>query len=415
VSSPHIEVVVADDALERLAANPAPTMLVVADANTLAVMGARVAERLGAPKLVFDRRHGLHAGQDEVGRVRAALTDRPARPVAVGSGTITDIVRYAAHQADVDFISVPTAASMDGYASSVAALERDGVKVTLAARPPAGIFADPRIVAAAPTELTRAGVGDLLGKATARVDWLAAHLLYGEPYAAAAGERMLGALTALLAAPDAALTGDTGAVARLLHGLIESGLAMSLVGSSRPASGFEHHASHFWDLLAARGLRGHQSHGLQVGYGTRLAMAAQRFAFGGGVPDLCTPRPPEDPLGSEARGWLGDPAPEIVAAVDEKQRFTAQLECWPAGADGWRQVCAQLAPELDRFAAVERALDAAGLPRRPADLDLDPEMLQATLRHATRLRARYTVMDFLEGQGKLDQAIADVLDHEPPP
>ena len=73
---------------------------------------------------------------------------------------------------------------MDGYASAVAAMEIDGVKVTLPARMPAAIFADPRVVAAAPGELTRAGLGDLLAKATARVDWLAAHLLYGEPFSA---------------------------------------------------------------------------------------------------------------------------------------------------------------------------------------------------------------------------------------
>ncbi len=110
-------------------------------------------------------------------RLRAGL-------VAVGSGTLTDIVRYAAHSAGCDFVSVPTAASMDGYASSVAALERDGVKLTLPARAPAAIFADPRIAAAAPVELTRAGIGDLLAKTTARVDWLAAHLLYGEDWRA---------------------------------------------------------------------------------------------------------------------------------------------------------------------------------------------------------------------------------------
>src|ERR1019366_7098776 len=95
-----------------------------------------------------------------------------------------DIVHYAAHSAGCDFVSVPTAASMDGYASSVAAMERDGVKLTLPARAPAAIFADPRIAAAPPVGLARAGIGDLLAKTTARVDWLATHLLYGEDWRA---------------------------------------------------------------------------------------------------------------------------------------------------------------------------------------------------------------------------------------
>jgi len=398
-------VVIAEDAVDRLAARELPAALVVADATTFDALGARVAEVLSAPSLVFPQRHGLLAGAPEVERVRAALADRDVRPIAVGSGVITDIVRYAAHQAEVEFISVPTAASMDGYASSVAALEFDGIKVTLPARAPVGIFADPRVAAAAPPELTRAGVGDLLGKATARVDWLAAHLLYAEPYLPEAADRVLGALSAVLAAPEDAISGDQGAVRALLEGLVDSGIAMSVVGSSRPASGFEHHASHFWDLLAARGLRRHHSHGLQVGYATRLAIALQRFAFGGGLAALRTPRPPEDPLGPAARRWLGAPTPEIQAAVQAKLRFVEHL----TGQPDWDHVCAAMVPELERFAAVEQALDSAGLPRRPDELDLDPEMVRATLHHATRLRARYTVVDFLEGQGKLDQAIAGML------
>ena len=149
------------------------------DVNTEAVAGARVARELGADVLCLPA--DLHATEDAAAQVRARLR---AGLVAVGSGTLTDIVRYAAHGAGCDFVSVPTAASMDGYASSVAALERDGVKLTLPARAPAAIFADPRIAAAAPIELTRAGIGDLLAKTTARVDWLAAHLLYGEDWRA---------------------------------------------------------------------------------------------------------------------------------------------------------------------------------------------------------------------------------------
>ncbi|HEX8714192.1 MAG TPA: iron-containing alcohol dehydrogenase, partial [Solirubrobacteraceae bacterium] len=118
-------------ALDRLAAYVPRPALVVMDVNTEAVAGARLASELGAEALVLPA--DLHATEDAAaqvaGRARGGL-------VAVGSGTLTDIVRYAAHTAGRDFVSVPTAASMDGYASSVAALERDGVKLTLPARAP---------------------------------------------------------------------------------------------------------------------------------------------------------------------------------------------------------------------------------------------------------------------------------------
>ncbi len=385
-------------ALDRIAAYVPRPALVVMDVNTEVVAGARVARELDADVLCLAGE--LHATEEAAGQVRSRLHDGL---VAVGSGTLTDIVRFAAHSSGRDFVSVPTAASMDGYASSVAALERDGVKLTLPARAPAAIFADPRIAAAAPIELTRAGIGDLLAKTTARVDWLAAHLLYGEDW------RELEAPPPLDIA--ALLAGDVDAVARLLRALIDSGLAMAAVGSSRPASGCEHHASHLWDLLAGRGERPRALHGLQVGYATRFAMRLQRFAFGGGVTLPRRPEPVAEPLDAAARAWLGDPPPDVLAAVAEKQRLIAAVPAsWPDDAARWAAVRARLGPSLEAFDAVADALSRAGIPDlEPGYLGIDAAMLRAGLRYGARLRSRYTVVDFLEGQGMLDQALDSAL------
>ena len=386
-------------ALERLPTYVVRPALVVVDANTEAVAGGHVARRLGAELLRLPA--DSHATEDAAARVRERLRNGL---VAVGSGTLTDIVRYAAERAGCDFVSVPTAASMDGYASSVAALERDGVKLTLPARAPTAIFADPGIAAAAPTELTRAGIGDLLAKATARVDWLAAHLLYGEDWIE------LGPPPG----PDveALLEGDVEATAGLLGALIASGEAMAALGSSRPASGCEHHASHLWDLLALRGARPRALHGLQVGYATRFAMRLQQFAFGGGVSLPRRPRPVAEPLDAGARAWLGEPPPAVIEAVAEKQQLLAAVpDSWPQDPQRWADVRARLAPSLGRFDEVVDALGRAGIPDgRQGYLGLDAEMLRAGLRYGGRLRSRYTVIDFLEGQGVLDEALDWALD-----
>jgi glycerol-1-phosphate dehydrogenase [NAD(P)+] len=289
-------------------------------------------------------------------------------------------------------------------------MQVDGVKVTYPARAPRAIFADPRVAAAAPAELTRAGIGDLLAKSTARVDWLAAHALYGEPYSEAVAARVLEPLTFAASNAAAVLAGGVDAVAALLVGLVQSGIAMAIAGNSRPASGCEHHASHFWDLLAARGMRPHASHGLQVGYATRFAMRLQRFAYAGGVSALREPVAVRDPLGPAAREWLGEPSPEIVAAVEEKQRWVAAGAArWPRDRGSWDAVRARLAPALEFFDAVEGALDAAGIPAQPGYLDVDERMLRATFRWASRLRARYTTIDFLEGQGTLEAGVEAML------
>jgi glycerol-1-phosphate dehydrogenase [NAD(P)+] len=186
--------------------------------------------------------------------------------------------------------------------------------------------------------------------------------------------------------------------------LIESGIAMAIVGSSRPASGCEHHASHFWDLLAARGRREQAPHGLQVGYATRFAMRLQRFAFGGGVGSLRPPAVPEM-LGPGARSWLGDPSAEIVAAVQDKRRFVTDTSHWPRTPEAWDAVRSEIAPAIERFDAVDRALTLAGIPAGPGYLGVDERTLRATFRYSNRLRARYTTVDLLEGQGALEPAI----------
>lgn len=413
------EIAVGPDAIERLAAYAVAkswrNALLVMDANTEEAAGRRVARELeqagvGVAALCFPNRSGLAADENAVAAARARLrAESFGGIVAVGSGVLTDVTRYAAHLEQRDFISVPTAASMDGYASSVAAMEFGGVKVTYPARAPLAIFVEPATLAAAPAELTRSGLGDLLGKATARVDWLASHLLYGEAFCAAVDARILGPLGYAVAHADAVLEGETAAVEALARGLLESGIAMAMVGSSRPASGCEHHASHFWDLLAARGIRDHAPHGLQVGYATHFAMRLQRFAYAGGVPVLGRP-PVSDPLDAAARQWLGEPSPEIVAAVEEKRRFIAVgEESWPQSEARWAALRAELGAALEVFPAVEGALALAAIPAEPGYLEVDARTLRATFHYASRLRARYTVIDFLEGQGALDAALDQTL------
>ncbi len=413
------QIVLEADAIDRLIAYAQAERwggaLLVMDANTEEAAGAVVERQLqGAGVRVsavrFSQRSGLLADEQAVEAVRTRLrAHSPDGLLAVGSGVLTDIVRYSASQAGRDFVSVPTAASMDGYTSTVAAMEFGGVKVSFPAVAPRAIFADPAVLAAAPPDLTRAGLGDLLGKASARTDWLAAHLLYGEAFLHEADTRILMPLIDAARHPEGVLDGRTASVKRLMHGLIESGLAMAMVGSSRPASGCEHHASHFWDLLAARGRRAHASHGLQVAYACRFAMRLQQYAFGGGVPELTAPSDAW-PLDEPARAWLGDPSRAIEQAVTDKHRFAVEhAGSWPRDAAAWAAVRERLAQPLALFELVDQALASAGIPDEPGFLDIDQATLRAAFRYANRLRARYTVLDFLEGQGTLDQALDRVL------
>lgn len=232
-------------------------LVMVCDDNTYAAAGQRV-EGLCVPLwqregksfqtiCLHSPAHGLHATETVVGDVMASMGACDLL-IAVGSGTIHDITRYVATELSLDFVSVPTAASVDGFLSSIAAMTWHGVKRSFPAKPPIALISDSDVLAAAPYALTASGVGDLLGKYTALFDWRVAHMITGEYIC----ERVISleeeALSEVLACKDAVAAQDPAAVETVMYGLVLSGLAMQMVGNSRPASGSEHHVSHLIEM-----------------------------------------------------------------------------------------------------------------------------------------------------------------------
>ncbi|MGH9066056.1 MAG: sn-glycerol-1-phosphate dehydrogenase [Acidimicrobiales bacterium] len=406
------QIITGPDALEHLGRYVADKgwrrILVVDDANTHEALGRRLAADLAAAgcrvtQLTYPERKGLLADEEAARLVLERLEqDEPVAAAAVGSGVLNDLTRYATFAAQVPYVSVPTAASMDGYASSVAAMQFDGMKVTHPAHAPLAVFADPGVLAAAPPDMARWGLGDLLGKASATFDWYLSHELWGEALCPAVAQEVREAVDRCLAALPAILDNQPEGLAALVEGLIGSGLAMAKVGSSRPASGCEHHASHFWDLCAYRGLRPHAPHGLQVGYATRFCLKIQH-AIVDRLADPALPRPalPTPPPGEADPGgqrWLGPDTESLAAVRTEKRSFYAShRRAWPSNATSWAGTATRLRRAAANFADVEAALEQAGIPATAGYLDVGTPMLEATWRFANRLRARYTALDFLEG------------------
>jgi len=241
------------------------TTAVIADENTWQVAGEKVNDLLNAAGIscisVILPPEGLHANERGVSIADAGLTGSYDVLIAAGSGTIHDITRYIAHERAVPFISVPTAASVDGYVSTVAAMTLKGCKKTISAVAPLYLLADTDVFKDAPQRLTASGFGDLLGKYTAIADWKIANMLTGEYICEKVIRLTEQALAEAIAAPDNC--------ERLMYGLILSGLAMQMVGNSRPASGGEHHLSHFWEMEVFNGPLD-ALHGEKVGVGLLL-------------------------------------------------------------------------------------------------------------------------------------------------
>lgn len=212
----------------------------------------------------------LHGTFEEAADLAAHATAEGATLLlAVGGGRVIDTVKLAAAQTHTGFVSVPTAVSHDGISSPVASLvSDDGIRRSHAAAMPAGVIVDVDVLESAPERNLRAGVGDLVSNLTALLDWRRAEDLGRARYDAFA------AMIAEQAARPALDIADLGAPEmheRVAKGLLISGLAMAVAGTSRPCSGAEHLISHSLDQLLGKRAA---MHGEQVALGSLVAAAA---------------------------------------------------------------------------------------------------------------------------------------------
>jgi len=188
--------------------------------------------------------------------------------IAVGGGRVIDTAKIASFNLDIQFMSVPTAASHDGIASSRASVSTEEGSSSLDAHPPVAVVADTGIIAGAPHRLLASGCADIISNYTAILDWELAHRLRGEPiseYAVA-----LSRMTAEILVKDAPLIRPHSEESAWIvtKALVSSGVAMSIAGSSRPASGGEHKFGHALERLAP----GKILHGEACGIGSIISM-----------------------------------------------------------------------------------------------------------------------------------------------
>ncbi|SFS46859.1 NAD(P)-dependent glycerol-1-phosphate dehydrogenase [Halostagnicola kamekurae] len=196
--------------------------------------------------------------------IETAEAEEAAYLVGIGGGKAIDIAKMASHHLEMGFCSVPTAASHDGIVSNRGSVPDGDTRHSVAAEPPLAVVADTELLADAPWELTTAGCADIISNYTAVMDWRLAHRLKNVEYSGFAGA--LAEMTAeiLVDNADHVRPGLEESAWIVTKALVSSGVAMSIAGSSRPASGAEHLFSHQLDRLAPDAAL----HGHQVGVGS---------------------------------------------------------------------------------------------------------------------------------------------------
>ncbi|GAF11018.1 LOW QUALITY PROTEIN: glycerol-1-phosphate dehydrogenase [Bacillus sp. JCM 19045] len=250
-------------------------VLLVADTFTYAAAGKQLTDLLLAEKVLPDV-HLVKPNKngdvlaDEVSLVDLFLSLKEDTDllVAVGSGTIHDLVRFISGKSGKPFVSIPTAPSVDGFTSLGAPIVVRGEKKTYQSVAPMALFADTAVLQQAPTALVAAGFGDMIGKYTSLLDWRIGSIVKNEPYSPLVAELTRKALDGCVNHVDDIAAKTEEGVQRLMEALLLSGLAMALFGYSHPASGAEHHLSHYWEMKALEKEEKQLLHGAKVGRST---------------------------------------------------------------------------------------------------------------------------------------------------
>lgn len=347
-----------------------------------------------------------HADTLTVDQVKAA-TDGFTGLVAVGSGTINDVVKMAAEEKELPYIAVATAASMNGYASGIAAILNDGLKTTVKARPPKAIIMDTNLLIGAPPGMTQAGLGDLISVNVSIADWWLSDQLEATGFDAFPGRLMRPVLQDVIRNAAGLKTGDAVAFETLARGLVLGGVAMVAAASSQPASGGEHLISHLWDMEALAPGRQLNLHGAQVGVTTCICAALYHNLLRLEHPVFTEPQPwqaEEERIRTDHR----DLAAAVLEPARRKHlRATARVsvlrERWPEIRQGLAQFDI-LTPEK-----VRAVLAQAGATNTLAGLGISRSQAYRALRLARDIRDRVTVLDLAFELGFFPDGIAAVL------
>lgn len=330
-------------------------ILVISDNNTFEVCGREVEDLLlkqgfDIYSYIFRSEQSLVPDEKALGRLFIEIDIKTSLIIAVGSGTINDLARMVSLKLGIPYVIVGTAPSMDGYASVVSPLIVGGTKITYQAVYPYAILADANILKDAPMVMLQAGFGDILGKMTALTDWELSRRLNDEYYCETTVKVVRIALERCRNNIKGIIERKENAILYLMEALILSGIAIGLVGNSRPASGAEHHMAHYWEVDAISRGEEHPLHGNSVGVGSVVVSMLYKF--------------------------MSDKLPEGFQIPDPEE--------------------------------VTGLLKAMGAAATPGELGIGRELFRKSVIHARRIRPRFTIFNYTEKAGLLEK-YADTL------
>ncbi|MBW1997391.1 MAG: sn-glycerol-1-phosphate dehydrogenase [Deltaproteobacteria bacterium] len=332
------------------------------------------------------------------------ISDPPGVCIAVGTGVINDLVKWASFHLDRPYVVIATAASMNGFTSANVAPLINGIKSLVRARAAIGVFAKPSVLANAPYRLTAAGLGDALAKSVSVVDWEINHLLRDEHFCSFCAEIINEIEPIYFNHPESILARSLEGIKAIFDALNYSGLAMTMIGSSAPASGGEHLFSHTLDMMSLVDGVPHDLHGRQVGLGTIFACALYDRLLRVSRPRFCEMPDRID------RGFWGRLGESLEIQYGNKLENISRIKERLSRPDTWDQLQQDIFVKVKSPALIAECLQRAGAARYLKDIGCGRERARQAALHLHEIRARFTVVDLAWMVGVLPEAADEIVD-----
>ncbi|WP_304944512.1 sn-glycerol-1-phosphate dehydrogenase, partial [Vallitalea guaymasensis] len=378
-------------------------ILIVSDSNTYKVLGETVEKilkdsQISCTSYVFEETNQLVPDEQAVGRLLTNIDDNIDLMITVGSGTLNDLSKFVSYKIHIPYFIVATAPSMDGYASTVSPLIVNNLKTTYEVNSPKAIIADINIIKKAPMEMITAGLGDILGKYTCLCDWKISSIINDEYYCESVVDLVKESIHRCVKDIDGIKNRDTIAIKNLTEGLILSGIAMSFVGNSRPASGAEHHLSHYWEMMFLFQGKEAVLHGTKVGIATLIIAKLYEMLTNTNLDFEKALKHAEE---FDYNDWVKNIKQKYKHAANDvikleqktnknsKEKHKIRIQKINQNWDEIIDTIKDIIPPTEELKAM---LLKVGAPITPNQVEVDSTTVSDSIKIAKELRARYTVL-----------------------
>lgn len=333
--------------------------------------------------------------------------------VTVGTGVLNDLGKFVSFKMGIDNIVVATAPSVDGFASQHAALVIGNLKTSYNTACPKVIIGDVDILKAAPMPMIMGGWSDIMGKYSALSDWKISRIVNDEYYCDVIYEMVHKSVQTCRDNIEKIKQRDPEAIQYVMEGLVLTGIAMSFLGNSRPASGSEHHLSHCWEMRSLADHTNLAPHGVQVGVATtiitnlykKLANISVNFDDAKAKAKTFN----EVSWEKDVTSYYHDSAKEIIEEIKTEHRYSVQnrLIRIQRLKDHWKEIEVIL-NTIPSSKQISNMLKSAGAPATPEEIGITVQDAVDSIRMAKEVRSKYTILGVLDDLDLLDRFAEEI-------